>query len=73
MGQSSSPPQGSVLGQCPSYSSQDVMGRSLSPYGNMDEVERSIEKAFLVYQSVKSPGLSVEITKGVVNPSLVSL
>ena len=49
------------------------MGRSPSPYGNMDEVKRPIEKTFLVDQRVKSPGLPMEIAKGAMSPSLVSL
>ena len=39
----------------------------------MDEVKRPIEKTFLVDQRVKSPGLPVEIAKGAMSPSLVSL
>ena len=49
------------------------MGQSLSPFGNMDEAERPKEKAFWVDQRVKRLGLPVEIVKGVVSPSLVSL
>ena len=72
-GCSPSPYQGCVVGQSPSPPPGDFVGRSPSPYCNMDEAERPIEKTFLVDQSVKSLGSLVEIAKGVVSLSLVSL